>query len=101
MTFSTNKIPLTQFVLILQFYNTMRSICIALFCTVIAIGFASDEADAVVAENAVFDAPTALADEANLETLSTSDEVSPQSPRPTDPRVRLCSAVRCRGPFDR
>ena len=74
----------------------MRSICIALFCTVIAIGFASDEADAVVAENAVFDAPTALADEANLETLSTSDEVSPQSP-PTDrPSGPPLLAVRCR-----
>jgi len=72
----------------------MRSICIALFCTVIAIGFASDEADAVVAENAVFDAPTALADEANLETLSTSDEVSPQSPptdRPSGPPLLRCS----------
>jgi len=92
MTFSTNKIcPLTQFVLILQFYNTMRSICIALFCTaaVIAIGFASDEPDAVVAENGFFDAPPALADEASLvETLSTSDEVSPQSPQTNRPSGR-------------
>ena len=68
----------------------MRSICIALFCTVIAIGFASDEADAVVAENAVFDAPPNL-----VETLSTSDEVSPQSP-PTDrPSGPPLLAVQC------
>jgi len=72
----------------------MRSICIALFCTaaVIAIGFASDEADAVVAETGFFDAPPALADEANLvetlstsDALSTSDEVSPQSPQTNRP----------------
>ena len=67
----------------------MRSICIALFCTVIAIGFASDEADAVVAETGFFDAPPALADEASLvETLSTSDEVSPQSPQTNRPSGR-------------
>ena len=75
----------------------MRSICIALFCTaaIIAVGFANDEADAVVAENAVFDAPQAPADEANLLETSTSDEVSPQSP-PTDrPSGPPLLAVQC------
>ena len=74
----------------------MRSICITLFCTaaIIAVGIATDEADAVVAENEFFDTPPALADEANLETLSTSDEVSPQSPptdRPSGPPLLRCS----------
>jgi hypothetical protein len=54
----------------------MRSICIALFCTaaIVAVGFATAQADAVVAETAFVDVPPALGDEATLvETLSTSE----------------------------
>ena len=72
---------------ILQFLrHTMRSSSIAVLfaAALIAAAFATEsaDADAVVAENIFSDAPPALSDENTLvETLPSSDKVSPQPPQ--------------------